>query len=101
MAGGQTVDIGKLDATGTAYEQIGDDLAGAADNITTNVSTAQVGNAWPHVASDYADAIEKYRDSVATYGEKVGNLGGKLTKAAKSYEDGETVSHDMIASKGV
>ena len=101
MAGGQTVDPGKLDAAGTVYEQVGEELISASERIETNVSTAQVGKAWSHVASDYSDAIDRYRDSVATYGEKVGDFGGKLVKAAKAYEDGEVVSRDMIASKGV
>lgn len=101
MAGGQTVDPGKLNAAGTAYEQVGSELGDTAQRIEAGVATGQVGQAWPHVASDYSELIEKYHDCVATYGEKASDFGGKLTKAAKSYEDGEVVSRDMIASKEV
>jgi hypothetical protein len=101
VAGGQTVDPGKLDAAGSAYEKVGNELTETAGRIETEVSTGQVGQAWPHVASNYSELIEKYRDCVTTYGEKADEFGGKLTKAAKSYEDGEVVSRDMIASKGV
>ncbi len=101
MAGGQTVDPGKLDAAGTAYGQVGEELADEANRIETGVSSAQFGNAWGHAASDYADAITQYRDCVDSYGKKSADFGDRLCKAAKSYEDGEVVSRDMIASKQV
>lgn len=101
MAGGQTVDPGKLGAAGSAYEQVGNELVDAAGRIEAGVSTGQVGRGWQHVASAYGDVITRYHDSVTTCGEKVEEFGGKLSEAAKSYEDGEVVSRDMIASKGV
>ncbi|OQO91108.1 type VII secretion target [Saccharomonospora piscinae] len=101
MAGGQTVDPGRLDAAGTAYTQVSDDLASAGSKLEAGVSTAQVGRAFSHVASTYSDVIGRYRDCVTTYGERAGELGGKLSQAAKAYEDGEAVSRDMIASKEV
>ncbi|MEY7973933.1 type VII secretion target [Saccharomonospora xinjiangensis] len=101
MAGGQTVDPGKLDAAGTAYEQVGVELGDEASRIETGVSSGQFGKAWSHAASPYADAIERYRDCVEAYGEKAADFGDRLCKAAKSYEDGEVVSRDMIASKQV
>ncbi|WP_197320678.1 hypothetical protein [Saccharomonospora sp. NB11] len=101
MAGGQTVDPGKLDATGTAYGQIGEELVDEAGRIETGVSSAQFGRAWTHAASHYADAIELYKERVKHHGEKVADFGDRLSKAAKSYEDGEAVSTDMIASKQV
>ncbi|MGW9308574.1 PPE domain-containing protein [Saccharomonospora azurea] len=101
MAGGQTVDPGKLNAAGKAYEQVGEELVDEASRIETGVSSAQFGKAWTHAASHYADAIKLYNDRLKSHGVKAADFGDRLGKAAKSYEDGEAVSTDMIASKQV
>ncbi|MFC4001512.1 type VII secretion target [Prauserella oleivorans] len=101
MAGGQTVDPGKLNAAGSAYSQEGGELTNAGSRIETGVSMGQVGKAWQAIATPYGDAIGKFRDTVTAYGQKTTELGGKLRQAAGAYERGEEVSRDTIASKGV
>jgi hypothetical protein len=98
MAGGQTVDPGKISAVGSAYSNEGGELVTAGSKIETGVSMGQVGKAWSGVAATYSAAIKKYRDCVTTYGQKSSDLGGKLTTAAKHYEKGEQVNADTIAA---
>ncbi|MBB3049116.1 uncharacterized protein YukE [Prauserella isguenensis] len=101
MAGGQTVDVGKLRAAGDAYTQDGGQLKEVGGRLETDVGEAQVGKAWSDTAKPYAEAIKKYRDAVTKYGEQAADLGDNMKQAAKAYEDGETVNAETIASKGV
>lgn len=101
MAGGHKVDPGKLGAAGKAYAEEGTDLGEAGQKIEAGVGEGQIGNLWSQMAKSYGDAIKQYQTAVEKYGEQVGGLGDSLSKAAKSYEDGEAVSAESIAKKGV
>ncbi|KID32555.1 hypothetical protein HQ32_00424 [Prauserella sp. Am3] len=100
MSGGQQVDPGKLSGAGGAYTDKGQELGNAAGKVKPGVGEGQIGNLWKAMASKYGDAIDKYSEAMKTYGEQVGDLGKKFSNAAESYESGEAVSAETIASKG-
>ncbi|WP_139320743.1 hypothetical protein [Saccharomonospora sp. CUA-673] len=92
MSGGHQVDPGKLGGAGGAYGDKGEELGQAAGNVQPGIGEGQIGQLWQATAAKYADAIDKYADAIKQYGKQVGELGGKFSSAAESYQNGETVN---------